>query len=132
MTKCPGFSVWFAINLDYIRTIYEEIYAVILTQSMGCLQLSSCGLQLVQNIDVIINPIENIYFAAETRPPHFQFTKYFSLLILFSDEYFDLSSDAQADHKNWRKTKELYHSEFQRILNKYEAGIRRGSIGMFL
>jgi hypothetical protein len=97
---------------------------------MGCLQFSSCGLQLVQNIDIIVNPVENIYFAAD--PPHFQFTKYFSLLILFSDEYFVLSSDAQADHKNWRKTDEIYHYEIKCILNKYEAGIRRVSIGMLL
>lgn len=100
---------------------------------MGCLQFSNCGLQLVQNIDVIINRIENICFAAETPPPlHFQFTTYFSLLILFTDEYFALCSDAQADRKNRRKTKELYHKEIKCILNKYEAGIKRGSIGMFL
>jgi hypothetical protein len=40
-----------------------------------------------------------------------QFTKYFSLLKLFNDEHFTLSSDVQADHKNFRKTKEIYHYE---------------------
>lgn len=40
MTKIPGFSVSYVINLDYILTEYEDIYAIILTQSMGCLHSS--------------------------------------------------------------------------------------------
>lgn len=85
-------------------------------------QFSICGLQLVKNVYIIVNPIENIYFAAEPPPPtHFQITKYFSLLILFNDEHFTLSSYAQADHKNCRKTKELYQYEIKCLLNKYEA-----------
>lgn len=40
MNKIPGFSVPYVINLHYILTVYEDIYVIILTQSVGCLHSS--------------------------------------------------------------------------------------------
>lgn len=40
MTEIPGFSVPYVINLDNILTVYEDIYAIILTQFVGCLHSS--------------------------------------------------------------------------------------------